>query len=102
LYDFAVSRGHNIGGQAFPTTYFNGPGDVTFSENESDPYRPKLAATDGTNSFDPKGYTVSETDPYQYHATQLNIQGSATLAHDYTVYNHPSTFSMGVKICNSQ
>jgi TonB-dependent receptor len=101
IYDFAVSRGHNIGGQAFPTTYFSGPTNVLFTEDESDPYRPKLTASDGTNGFDPSKYTVNETDEYQYHATQLNIQGSASLAHDYTVYNHPSTFSMGVKIRNS-
>ena len=29
------------------------------------------------------------------------MQGSANLAHNYTVYSHPSTFSMGVKIRNS-
>jgi outer membrane receptor protein involved in Fe transport len=28
-------------------------------------------------------------------------QGSASVAHNYTVYGHPSTFSMGIKIRNS-
>jgi TonB-dependent receptor len=100
-YDFAVSRGHNIGGQDFPTIYFNGPSGVTFAEDLSNPYRPKLQATDGTNGFDASTYGVSEATAYRYHATQVNLQGSANLAHNYTVHTHPSTFSMGVKIRNS-
>ena len=100
-YDVAVSRGHNIGGQLFPTIYFTGPQNVTFREDQSNPYRPHLEATDGTNGFDASQYGVSEYAAYRYHATQLNVQGSATLAHNYTVYSHPSTFSMGVKIRNS-
>jgi TonB-dependent receptor len=100
-YDVAVSRGHNIGGQDFPTIYFSGPQNVTFQEDQSNPYRPHLEATDGTNGFDASQYGISEYTAYRYHATQLNVQGSATLAHNYTVYSHPSTFSMGVKIRNS-
>lgn len=109
-YEFAASRGHNIGGQAFPTTNFTGTtnasgkndlGNVAFVADQSNPYRPKLTATDGTNGFDPGSYTVSSSVNYEYHATQVNYQGSVSEAHDYTVYGHPSTFSMGVKIRNS-
>lgn len=100
-YDFAISRGHNIGGQSFPTTYFNGPTNVLFVDDQSDPYRPVMKAIDGTNGFDGSLYGVSETTRYIYHATQLNTQGAATLAHNYTVGGHPSTFSLGVKIRNS-
>ena len=110
IYDFAVSRGHNIGGQAFPTTNFSGGPNpsgkndlsaVTFVEDKSNPYRPILKATDKTNGFDPGSYTVSSSDTHVYHATQLNVQGAASLAHDYTVSGRPSTFSMGVKVRNS-
>jgi TonB-dependent receptor len=110
LYDFAISRGHNIGGQAFPTTNFSGGpnpsgandlSQVAFVDDKTDPYRPRLKATDGTNGFDPSSYTVSQSQTYQYHATQLNMQGSASLAHNYTVHGHPTTFSMGAKIRNS-
>ena len=41
------------------------------------------------------------SNSYRYHATQVNVQGSATLAHNYTVYSHPSTFSVGFKVRNS-
>ncbi|HEY1984999.1 MAG TPA: TonB-dependent receptor [Terracidiphilus sp.] len=109
-YEFAGSRGHNIGGQAFPTTNFSGGPNATgandlsqvaFIDNKSDPYRPRLTATDGTNGFDPGSYSVSSSVSYVYHATQVNYQGSASLAHNYTVHGHPSTFSLGVKIRNS-
>ena len=36
-YDVAVSRGHNIGGQSFPTIYFSGAQNVTFAADQSDP-----------------------------------------------------------------
>jgi TonB-dependent receptor len=101
LYEFAVSRGHNIGGQDFPTTNFNGPSNVTFTQSLSNPYRPKFTATDGTNGFDASQYSVVSTDNTSYHATQVNVQGDASLAHDYTIRSHPSTFSLGVKIRNS-
>lgn len=100
-YDFAVSRGHNIGGQDFPSTYFSGPTGVTFAEDLSNPYRPRLTATDGTNGFDASQYTVNESDIGSYHATQVNVQASVSLAHNYAVSGHPSTFSLGVKFRNS-
>ena len=102
IYDFAVSRGHNIGGQDFPTTRFTGLNTaVTFAENLSDPYQPKIYATDGTNGFDPTGYTVTKSASGIYHATQVNIQGSASIAHSYEISGHPSTFSVGLKVRNS-
>lgn len=100
-YDFAVSRGHNIGGQDFPSTNFNGPAAVAFNEDLSNPLRPKLVATDGTNGFDATQYTVTSSKMGVYHATQLNLQGAASLAHNYTAGGHPSTFSLGLKIRNS-
>jgi|SRR5579884_383241 len=101
IYEFAASRGHNIGGQSFPTTYFQGPSAVTFAQDNSDPYRPRLYATDGTNGFDATQYGVSEIDFYTYHATQLNYEGDASLAHNYAAAGHPSTLSIGVRIRNS-
>jgi TonB-dependent receptor len=100
-YEFAVSRGHNIGGQDFPTTNFNGPGAVTFTQSLANPYRPKFFAADGINGFDASTYGVVFTDYTFYHATQVNVQGDASLAHNYTIQGHPSTFSLGVKFRNS-
>ena len=101
VYNFAVSRGHNIGGQDFPTTNFSGNSNVPFNLDLSNPLRPKFNATDGSSLFDATQYAVSDTDSTRYHATQLNIQGDASYAHNFTVASKPSTFSMGVKIRNS-
>ena len=101
-YDFAVSRGHNIGGQDFPTTRFTGLNTaVTFAEDLSDHYRPRIFATDGTNGWDATQYTVTKSANGVYHATQVNVQGAATVAHNYLAGGHPSTLSLGLKIRNS-
>jgi TonB-dependent receptor len=101
VYNFAVSRGHNIGGQDFPTTNFAGNSSVPFTLDLTNPLRPKFNATDGSSLFDATQYGVSATDSTRYHATQLNIQGDASYAHNFTIAAKPSTFSLGVKIRNS-
>jgi len=103
-YQFAVSRGHNIGGQDFSTTYFTGPTGVAFTQSLANPRRPSFDATNAsadTLGYNSNAYTVNESDFGEYHATQLNVQGDASYAHNYTIHSHPSTFSMGIKIRNS-
>jgi TonB-dependent receptor len=103
-YEFAASRGHNIGGQDFPTTNFTGINAlsaVSFSEDISDPYRPRIFATDGSNGWDSTAYAVTKSSAGSYHATQVNYQGAASLAHSFTASGHPNTFSVGLKIRNS-
>jgi TonB-dependent receptor len=107
-YGFAVSRGHNIGGQDFPTTNFmllnpagTAPANVQFALDQSNPYVPRLNAIDGTNLLDPTKYTLDtansndQTSFNYYHATQLNFQGSATVSRRYTLGSHFSTFELG-------
>jgi TonB-dependent receptor len=101
-YEFAGSRSHNIGGQDFPTTNFNGPQAVDLGLSLSDPYRPKLSPLDTTNIYDATQYTISKTSFTHYHATQLNFQGAASLARRYSVHSHFGTFEIGVKVRNSQ
>jgi TonB-dependent receptor len=100
-YEFSGSRSHNIGGQDFPTTNFNGNSAVTLQLDQSDPYRPKFNALDATNLFDPTQYTVTKTIFPKYHATQVNFQGAASWARRYSVHSHYGTFETGLKIRNS-
>jgi TonB-dependent receptor len=100
-YEFAGSRSHNLGGQDFQTTNFNGNQAVTFQLNQSDPLRPRFVAQDASNLFDPTQYTISKTSFNAYSATTLNFQGAASYARRYTVHSHLSTFAMGVKVRNS-
>jgi TonB-dependent receptor len=105
-YNFAVSRGHNIGGQDFPTTYFSlrtpGKPGVQYSLDLSNPYVPRLNVADGTNLFDPTQFGIDTTGNNNYassfnvyHGTQLNFQGSAAVARRYNVGSHFGTFELG-------
>jgi TonB-dependent receptor len=100
VYEFAGSRSHNIGGQDFATTNFSGPA-ADIGLNLSNPYRPKLTPLDGTNPYDPTQYSISGTDIPQYHATQVNYQGAASLARRYSVHSHFGTVEIGVKVRDS-
>jgi TonB-dependent receptor len=99
-YEFAGSRSHNIGGQDFPTTNFQG-NSAALQLDQSNPYRPKFIALDTSNLYDPTQYAVTKTIFPKYHATQLNFQGAASLARRYNAHSHFGTFEMGVKIRNS-
>lgn len=110
VYEFAGSRGHNIGGQDFPTTDFvqqdpNNPGTplaVAFSQDLRNPLRPTFNATDGSSLFASGAqYGVVDTNYRIYHATQLNFQGNASLAHNFLLASKPNTFTIGVKFRNS-
>jgi TonB-dependent receptor len=100
VYEFAGSRSHNIGGQDFATTNFNGQ-SATLQLDNSDPYRPKFVSLDGSNIYDPTQYTISKTVLPRYHATQVNYQGAASLARRYSLGSHLSTFEMGLNIRDS-
>lgn len=100
-YEFAGSRGHNIGGQDFTTTNFNGNQNADLALNISDPLRPKFVAQDGSNLYDPTQYTVAKTSFNSYVATTVNFQGAVEYARRYSVHSHLSTFQMGLKIRNS-
>lgn len=114
-YEFAGSRSHNIGGQDFATTNFNGPtasydnggnliagptgADVAL--NQRNPYGPKFVAQDSSNLYDPTQYGVVKTIFPSYHATQLNFQGAASYARQYNAHSHLGTFDLGIKVRNS-
>ena len=97
-YEFAVSRSHQIGG--FPTTYFNGPQNVAFNLDNTDPFRPRFTPTNGVNLFDPTAYSIGEVLEPQAYMNQLNIQGAATASRRYTAWSHLGTFEMGFKVRN--
>ena len=99
-YEFAGSRSHNIGGQDFATTNFNGNA-ADLAVNLSDPYRPKFIALDSSNLFDPTQYQLARSSFTHYIAQQLNFQGAASVARRYSAHGHLGTFELGIKIRNS-
>lgn len=105
-YEFSVSRAHNIGGQDFATTRFNGGAitqtpSIQFSEDISNPYEPKFPVQNGKNIFDATQYTVSSYSVPHYASTQLNFQGAASYARRYSTREHYGTFEMGFKARNA-
>jgi TonB-dependent receptor len=100
-YEFAASRSHNIGGQDFATTNFNGNPSVDLAVNQKDPFRPNFVALDGTNLYDPTQYLITNSSFTNYIATQLNFQGAASVARRYSAHSHLGTFELGIKIRNS-
>jgi TonB-dependent receptor len=100
VYEFAGSRSHNIGGQDFPTTNFSG-NSADLALNQSNPYRPKFVALDGSSLYDATQYGVTNTIFPTYHATQVNFQGAASVARRYNLHEHFGTFEVGLKIRNS-
>src|SRR6267143_4606310 len=99
-YEFAGSRSHNIGGQDFQTTNFSGQ-SATLALNESNPFKPRFTALDGSNIYDPTQYQLANSSFTSYIATQLNFQGAASLARRYNAHSHFGTFEIGIKIRNS-
>jgi TonB-dependent receptor len=103
-YTFAVSRAHNIGGQDFATTRFNGgpisqPG-IQINLDTSNPYEPKFPVAGNVNIYDPTQYAVSSYTIPNYASTQLNFEGAASYARRYSTRDHYGTFEMGLKVRN--
>src|SRR5712664_4865506 len=100
-YEFAGSRSHNIGGQDFATTNFNGNQSVDLAVDQSNPLKPKFVALDSSSLYDPTQYQIANTSITHYIAQQLNFQGAASLARRYNAHSHLGTFEIGLKIRNS-
>lgn len=104
-YEFAVSRAHNIGGQDFATTKFNGgpisQPSINFGLDTSHLYEPKFPVLDGTNIYDPTQYALSSYTVPNYRSTQLNFQGAASLGRRYSVNQHYGTLEFGIKVRNA-
>jgi TonB-dependent receptor len=117
IWEAAGSRGHNIGGQDFQTTNFQGPlasydstgklvpgsAGVDIQVDHTDPLNPILlpTPTDHTNIYDPTLYGVSNSSFNNYIATDVAFQGSFSAARRYSVHSHYGTFEMGFKIRDS-
>jgi TonB-dependent receptor len=103
-YEFAVSRAHNIGGQDFATTRFNGgpisQPSIQINLDTSNPYEPKFPVVGNVNIFDPTQYVVSSYTIPNYASTQLNFEGAASYARRYSTHEHYGTFEMGLKVRN--
>jgi len=100
VVDFAVSRAHNIGGQDFATTNFQGP-NVNLGLSTARLYKPQFPVLDSTNIYDTTQYSMTRTTYPSYGSSQLNFQGGASAGKRYSVNDHYGTFELGLKIRNA-
>jgi TonB-dependent receptor len=97
-WEFTTSRSHNIGGQDFETTrFYTGPSGIQFGQSLSNPLEPQFAVLNGVNIFDPTQYFISQYLIPNYHSTQLNVEGAASLQKRYSVKSHYGAFEIGFK-----
>jgi len=98
LIDYEFSAAHASQDTGFPTTNFNGPDNVVFGLDLSNPNRPKFPVLNGVNIYDPSKYTLANTSVLSEHSAQLNFSGTASLTRHYSVGSHLCAFEMGFKV----
>ncbi|MDR3726393.1 MAG: TonB-dependent receptor [Terracidiphilus sp.] len=100
-YEVAGARSHNIGGQDFATSSFQGP-NADLAADSANPRRPQFPVLDGTNVLDAASYGLSGVKvPIKSHTTQLNFQGAVSASRNYTVNAHYGMMELGLKIRNA-
>src|SRR5262249_35223309 len=99
-YDFSVSRSSSED-HGYSTARFDGPSNVTFGLDRSDPLRPKLIPQLPTNIFDPTTYSLSSMEVSRAYSPQVNLQGGFSAARNYSLAGHFGTFEFGAKVRNA-
>src|SRR5579864_8174673 len=100
-YDASVSRSSSED-HGYATASFNGPGNLQFAIDTSNPHTPKFIPVAGYSTvFDPTAYTLQNLDVGQTYSPQLNLQGSFSVARNYELGSHFSTFEFGAKVRNA-
>jgi TonB-dependent receptor len=98
LIDYEFSVSHASQDTGFPTTSFNGPDNIVFGLDLSNPNRPVFKVLNGVNIYDPSKYTLSNTSVLSEHSHQLNYSGAASLARHYAAGSHFGSFAIGFKV----
>jgi TonB-dependent receptor len=100
-YDASVSRSSSED-HGYATASFNGPSGLQFAIDTSNPHTPKFIPVAGYSTvFDPTTYTLQNLDVGQTYSPQLNLQGSFSVARNYELGSHFSTFEFGAKVRNA-
>jgi TonB-dependent receptor len=96
-YDLSVARSAQHGN--FPTANFNGPSNVAFGVNLSDPFHPQFPVLNGVNIHDPSTYSLASWQaPADDPTAQRNIQGAFSVGHPYTASGNSGLFEAGAKL----
>jgi TonB-dependent receptor len=105
-FELSASRG-STEDQGYSTTNFgpvadNSPlNNIQFGVDLTNPYRPRFPVQNGVNIYDSKQYFLQNLDFNRYYSPQVNLQGGASLARNYSLNGHYGTFEMGGKVRNA-
>jgi len=103
IYELSASRAaaedHGYSGADFDGT---GPA-LSNLQFAIDPniHTPRLIAQGGVNAFNPNQYTLTDIDVSTTYSPQLNLSGAFSLARNYHLAGHFSTFEFGAKVRNA-
>ncbi|HST13078.1 MAG TPA: TonB-dependent receptor [Terriglobales bacterium] len=100
-YDLSVARASSED-HGYASASFDGPGNLQFAIDTTNPHSPKFIPQGGFGTiFDPATYTLSNLDIGQSYSPQLNLQGGFSVAKNYELGGHFSTFEFGAKVRNA-
>ena len=96
-YDFSAARSAQHGN--FPTANFDGPDNVAFGVDLSDPYRPQFPVLNGVPIYDPTTYTLATWQaPSDNPTSQRNLQGAINIGRPYARSTATGVFEAGAKL----
>src|SRR6266496_4267033 len=101
LYEVAASRAASED-QGYSSADFDN-GNLTSIQYAIDPngHKPKLIPQGGVNIFDPTNYTLTDIDFNKTYSPQLNLEGSFSLARNYSMGGHFGTLEFGARLRNA-
>ncbi len=97
-YQFAVSRSRQISRSS--TANFDGPSDINFTIDRSNPLLPKFIAPAGVNIYDPGIYNFSSIRLSDDRARELDLEGAISLNRRYSLGSKFGSFEFGGKVRN--
>lgn len=99
---FEVSGGqaHSKGG--YPKGVFDGPSNIAFGLDNSNPHTPKLLPLNGVNIYDPTTYTLNNVRQLNTPSSERDFTGSIRLTHHYSIGTHFGEIEGGFKVRDAQ
>jgi TonB-dependent receptor len=77
---------------------FDGPDDVAFGIDASDPYLPKFNVLNGVQIYDPTAYALSGTQVANDRTSERDLGGAVNFMHAYTAGTKLGSVAFGAKI----
>ena len=101
LLNYEVSFGQARFTGFFPSARFDGPGNVQFGIDTSNPFTPKFKVLNGINIFDPTQYTLRGFNRGDDHTFERDVTGAMSVARRYKLGSRSSVFEIGAKVRDS-